>query len=320
MSTHSHLPQPEVSILIVAYNSADLIEKCITSIKRACLRSSYEVLMIDNGDGKTQALVAERFPDVKLVPSQGNVGFAAGNNLLAREAHGRFLLLLNPDVELKADAVDLLLDAASQYPSAAAWGGVTLDAAGNPDVGNTVHVPSLREMGSRVVGRSSAGRNGQTGFDRDVKVPVLSGSFFLIQRDLWEAVGGLDARYFLYCEEVDLFYRLAKRGYVFWRIAAARGTHFIGHGEAMSEMRLLYRAAGVMQFVRLHWSVPRQMLAFILQWLGAWQRVFLGALVGRWSEHFRLVGQSNRALALRPNHWRFGYDKKRGLLSRLTEK
>jgi GT2 family glycosyltransferase len=319
MSTHSTLARPDVSILVVAYNSADLIEKCINSIDKACERFGYEVLMVDNGDGSTQELVAKCFPNVKIVPSQGNVGFAAGNNWLARKAKGRFLLLLNPDVELKANAVDILLEASSEYPSASAWGGVTLDATGVPDVGNTVHVPSLREMASRVLGRSIAGLTEGKTFDTDEQASTLSGGFVLISRFAWDEAGGLDERYFLYCEEVDFFYRLGLNGHSFWRIADARAHHDIGHGQVVSPMRALYQAAGIMQFARLHWGPAHKFSAFILMWLAAWQRFVVGSLLKRRGLRFAALAKSNRRLALSPNDWRFGYDPQRGLLAKLKQ-
>lgn len=308
---------PELSILIVAYNSQAIISSCLQSIPAACKGTSYEVLLIDNGDGATEALVASEFPHVRIVPSRGNVGFAAGNNRLAEQAKGRYLLLLNPDVVLNPDALDLLLEAAAAYSSASAWGGVTLDLKGRPDLGNTVHVPSLREMASRVIGKSSASSAPLVGVDNDARVDVLSGSFVMFRRSAWDEVGGLDDRYFLYCEEVDLFYRLALKGHSFWRIGAARAYHNIGHGEALSANRMLYRAAGNMQFARLHWSPPRQFLAFLLTWLGAWQRLIVGRLVGRRIPRLKTVGESHYDIAFRPHYWRYGYDPRRGLLARL---
>jgi GT2 family glycosyltransferase len=254
---------PDVSIMIVAYNSAALIADCLAAIPQACRRYRYETLLIDNGDGSTEALVAAQFPWVRIVPSQGNISFARGNNVLAREARAPLLLLLNPDMVACPDAIDRLIDAASTYPSASAWGGVTPDRDGRPDVGNAVHVPTLGEMASRVLGRSSAAGAALEGVDCDAQVEALSGSFVMFRRSAWDEVGGLDDRYFLYCEEVDLFYRLSMKGHTFWRISAARGFHDIGHGEVLSAKRMLFRTAGNMQFIRLHWSKARQALAWV---------------------------------------------------------
>lgn len=308
---------PELSILVVAYQSQAVIGECLASIPAGCTRFAYEVLLIDNGDGATATLVAAQFPEVRIVPSRGNVGFAAANNLLAAQARGRFLLLLNPDVVLQPGAIDMLMTATRTYPDAAAWGGVTLDREGRPDVGNNVHIPSLREMASRTLGRSIAARGRAVGLDRDTRVDVLSGSFVMFARKAWDEFGGLDDRYFLYCEEVDLFYRMARRGYGFWRIGGARGYHNIGHGEALSARRMLYLAAGNMQFVRLHWPRSKQHFAVLLIWLGAWQRLIVGRLVGRWVPRLGKVGERHRDIALHPSHWRHGYDPQRGLLAQL---
>lgn len=316
MTERSDAP-PVVSILIVAYNSSAVISSCLAAIPQGCARYSYEVLLVDNGDGSTAELVEADFPDTIIVPSRGNVGFAAGNNLLAAEAKGKYLLLVNPDVELKPSAVDELLDAASRYSSAAAWGGVTLDPGGSPDLGNTVQFPSLAEMASRVLGSSSAARADFAGLEEDTIVEALSGSFVMFARSAWNEVGGLDERYFLYCEEIDMFYRLAKKGYPVWRIGSALCHHDIGHGEALNSKRMLYRAAGNMQFARLHWSKAGQAAAFLLTWIGAWQRFLVGKLLGRWKPRLRAVGEGHSHIALQPNYWRYGYDPKRGLLTRL---
>lgn len=308
---------PVVSILVVAYNSASVIGACLGSIPAGCSAYSYEILLVDNGDGSTEALVAANFPEVEIVPSRGNVGFAAGNNLLAARAQGTYLLLLNPDVELKPGALDNLLDAARADQTASAWGGVTLDREDQPDLGNTVRIPSLIEMGVRALGTSLGARTEPRGIDQDARVNVLSGSFVLFTRTAWDEAAGLDERYFLYCEEVDLFYRLGLRGHSFRRIGSATAYHDIGHGQALDPNRMLYRAAGTMQFARLHWSRQRQLAAFFLTWVGAWQRYLVGRLLGRWVPRYRIVGEGHRRIALQPNHWRYGYDPVRGLRARL---
>jgi N-acetylglucosaminyl-diphospho-decaprenol L-rhamnosyltransferase len=310
---------PEVSILVVAYNSASIIADCLEAIPKACTRHNYEVLLVDNGDGGSAALVAKDFPQVRIVASRGNIGFAAGNNLLAQSAQAPLLLLVNPDLQMRAGAVDELLSGVGRHPEAAAWGGVTLDREGRPDIGNSVHVPSLKEMASRLLGRSLSRIEEGDDFERDEQVHALSGGFVMISRRAWDAADGLDERYFLYCEEVDLFARLALMGFVFWRIGKARAFHDAGHGNDFSPMRLLYRAAGTMQFARLHWSYPRQLSAFALIWLGAAQRYAAGKLLGHWRPRLRKVANGHRGLVFRPGHWRCGYHPTKGLLSKLKQ-
>lgn len=311
--------RPVVSILIVAFNSAALIADCLDAIPPGAARHGYEVLMVDNGDGSTEAMVRQAYPWVRIVPSRGNIGFAAGNNLLAGHAMADRLLLLNPDMVAFPGAIDALVDGSLAYPTAAAWGGVTVSKDGRHDSGNAIAMPSLIEFASVALGRSRIGHAPLEGIERDTVVDILIGGFVMFSRDVWEQMGGLDERYFLYGEEVDLFFRLNQLGYKVWRISKAYGTHTTAHGGHLSPMRLLYRAAGTMQFLRLHWSWPARILAAFLLWVAAVERVLAGKLLGHVRPHLRDLGEGYRYVAARPSHWLFGYDQKRGLMARLAD-
>lgn len=309
-------PKLDVSILIVAYNSAALIGDCLTAIEPACRKYGYEILLIDNGDGSTEALVRERYPRVRIVPSRGNIGFAEGNNVLAEFARGPRLLLLNPDMALFPNAIDRLIDGAMAYPQAAAWGGLSVDAQGKPDTGNAIAVPSLIEMFGTALGRAPVARRPILGIETDAVVEVLSGGFVMFSREAWDQARGFDRRYFLYCEEVDLFYRLSGMGYKFWRIAGARGFHDAGHGEIFSPNRILFQYAGRMEFARRYWSSARVMLAGALLWLAAFERWAAGRLLGAVRPRWRNMAGGYRLAVLRPWLWLFGYHPEHGLMAR----
>lgn len=321
-SLHAGDPQPvpDVSVLVVAFNSAALIGDCIGSVAPACRNHSYEVLLIDNGDGSTEALVESEFPQVRIVPSRGNVGFATGNNLLAQHARGRFVLLLNPDMRLCEGAIDALFRGVAAHPEAGAWGGVTVDAQGHPDTGNAIPIPSLREFVSAALGRSLEGRKLVSTFTADAEAKVLSGGLVMLSREAWDAAQGFDERYFLYCEEVDLFYRLAAKGYNFWQIADARGYHNAFHGQSASPIRALYGIAGKVEFTRAHWPPAKRMVGAILLWVAASERYLAGLLFGRWRPHLRRRGDASRVLALHPSLWAWGYHDRKGLLAQLRKR
>ncbi len=309
---------PDVSIMIVAYNSAALIADCIAAIPQACQRYRHETLLIDNGDGSTEALVAAQFPWVRIVPGRGNIGFAGGNNVIAREARAPRLLLLNPDMVAHPGSIDRLIDGALAHPEAGAWGGLTLDKEGRPDTGNAIAIPSLIELASTALGKSLVSSRPILGIDTDAEVDVLSGGFVMFSREAWDAARGLDERFFLYCEEVDLFCRLKQKGYRFWRIAGASGYHAAGHGEGFSPMRLLYQSAGKMEFVRQHWSAPRAAIAGALIWLAAIERHVMGRLLGGSRPRLKQMSEGYRHVALRPGMWLSGYHPQRGLLAKLA--
>lgn len=310
---------PAVSILVVAYNSLAHIDECLGAIPAACAQHGYEVLLIDNGDGSTEAHVRQSFPGVRIVESRGNIGFAAGNNLLASHAAADFYLLLNPDMTLSPGAVDALLAASKAHPDAAALGGVSLGHDGKPDTGNALAVPTIAELLSVALGRSAKGSAPIEGLDRDAEVDVVMGGLVLLRKSAWEQAGGLDERFFLYCEEVDLFYRLRKMGHGIWRIPAATGVHDAAHGQAYSPRRQLFRLTGIMEFARHHWSLPRVWLAALLIWVAAVVRSAAGSILGGARPRLRKLGEANRLVALRPGLWFHGYHPERGLMAQLAK-
>lgn len=308
---------PVLSIFIVGYQSAEFIERCIEAIAPASRRRSYEVLLIDNGDGSTALLVEGKYPEVRIVPSMGNIGFAAGNNRLAHHARGAYFLLLNPDMQLNNGAIDALLDGAERHPAASVWGGVSLGADGAPDTGNSVAIPSLLGLLRFAFGQSETGYSANASLEKDAPSAALMGGLMMVRRRTWEDSGGLDERYFLYCEEVDLFYRLGKSGHSFMRVARAMGRHDAGHGDNFSPRRELYRVAGIMQFATLHWSLPARVIAALLIWLGAFGRLLAGTLFARFRPRWGSLARANRYVATRPFLWMRGYDPDQGLLARL---
>lgn len=313
-SQSTHL---DCSILIVAFQSINVIEQCLDSIANNTGSLKIEILLIDNGDLSTQAFVEQHYPEVRIVPSEGNIGFAGGNNALARHALSDWLLLLNPDMTLYSGALEKLIDGANAHPEAAAWGGVSCDAQGKPDSGNFILVPSLAEQLRFALGRSSQPDPSHPALSGDSRTDFLLGGFVMLSRDAWDSVNGLDERYFLYCEEVDLFYRLARMGKTFWRIGQARGHHASGHGQPMSAMRILYRTAGTVEFMRIHWGFGRRFLGCVLLWAGALNRYFVGSLIGRIRPRLAEVAKGYSLVALRPGSWWHGYDPERGLRARM---
>jgi GT2 family glycosyltransferase len=279
--------------------------------------TTIEILLIDNGPDGTAEFVADKFPQVRIIPSAGNVGFAGGNNILARHARAPYLLLLNPDLYVAPGAIDSLLAGAVRYPAAAAWGGVTTFLNGEPDTGNAIAIPSLAELASSALGVSIAGR-GNPVVDRDVEVEVLSGGFVMLSRAAWDRVAGFDERFFLYCEEVDLFQRLRRMGFPLWRIAVSRGAHEMAHGNNLTARRLLFRTAGTIEYLRKHWSLPARMTGAALIWLGAIERYLAGKVFGRRKPGLARLGEAYRLVAMRPGLWIHGYDAERGLLASMV--
>ncbi len=114
----------DVSIIIISYNTKDMTVACIKSVIDETTQLNYDIIVFDNNsaDGSAKA-IAEKFPQIKLVSYKENLGFAAGNNLAATKAHGKFILLLNPDTIVLNRAINKLYNFAQTRTDALIWGG-----------------------------------------------------------------------------------------------------------------------------------------------------------------------------------------------------
>src|SRR3954453_16300686 len=121
-----------VSIIVVTHNTREMTIECIRSILEQTTKVQYELIVFDSGSGDGSAeAIRERFPTVKLITSEQDVGFAKGNNLAAKVAQGRRLLLINPDTVVLDHAVDSLNEFADATPECRIWGGRTVFADGS---------------------------------------------------------------------------------------------------------------------------------------------------------------------------------------------
>lgn len=213
----------DLSIVIVSWNTRDDLAACLASLPAATIDLGTEVIVADNAsrDG-TPALVRERHPDVRLLETGGNLGFARASNLGAAGASGRLLLLLNPDTVCPPSALTRLCACFDRLPDAAAVGPDLTDATGRgtecwgdfPAIWHhwrSVVDPALAWLPGRWrepgLGRTAASAR-RTPRPRDpatgaLVVDYVKGACLLTSQDAWRRVGPLDERYFMYFEESD---------------------------------------------------------------------------------------------------------------------
>lgn len=231
--------EPLLSIVIVNYNGLRFLDECIASIA-AHVQCSHEVIIVDNASADDSVAYIERnFPHVHLIRSAVNTGFTGGNNIGVRAARGELVLLLNNDTKLLTP-----IDAAVEAFQDASLGalGVHLfygDGRNQPSVGYE-HTPArivLSWVGlPSVAGLPTVFRRTETSadfYDRShADVAWVSGAFLLTRRTLWNAIGGLDERYFMYVEDVDYCKHVQLQGFRVAYLPEVRVCHYEGAGKA----------------------------------------------------------------------------------------
>lgn len=214
---------PDLSIVIVSWNTRDLLRDCLASLPAATAGLTSQIIVVDNcsRDGSA-AMVRAEFPGCLLLESGGNLGFTRANNLGLGRADGDALLLLNPDTVCPPGSLVRLRRCLDAAPRTAACGPTLLDAAGRPGVcggdfpAARHHLLNLIDPGRRWLPgrwrRAGLGRVPPRG-DPGGPIDYVTGACLMIAREAWAAVGPLDERFFMYFEETDWCRRARVAGY-----------------------------------------------------------------------------------------------------------
>ncbi|MGP1309920.1 MAG: glycosyltransferase family 2 protein [Phycisphaerales bacterium] len=267
-----------VSVIVVNYRTCDLTLACLASLYRETTRVTFEVIVVDNASGDGSAdRIAEEFPQATLIRSEENLGFARANNLAAERASGRRLLLLNPDTVVLDHAIDRIVEYADETPGARVWGGRTVFEDGSLNPTSCWGAPSPWAWLSRGLGLAKI-FSGSRAFDPEPmrwwdrtserEVAVITGCFLLIDRDLWNDLGGFDRDFIMYGEDIDLCLRAAKRGARPRVCPQACIVHYGGKSERIKEDQLIRQFAAKTLLARKHWTGARRTIGRLS--IGAW--------------------------------------------------
>lgn len=241
-----------VSIVIVSWNTRDLLRLCLRTTREARheLAGAVEVVVVDNAshDGSAE-MVRDEFPEVDLVRNTANVGFAAANNQGIQRTAGAYVMLLNPDTESRAAFLDTLVSFLDLHPEAGAVGPRVLGSKGEHQV-SCYPLPTLaRETWrlfhlDRILPRGTYPRSL---FEATTpqRVESILGACLLLRREALEDTGLLDEQFFIYTEEIDLCRRLMDRGWHLYWIPQSVIVHHGGASTAQVALRMfveLYRS------------------------------------------------------------------------------
>jgi GT2 family glycosyltransferase len=274
---------PDVSIVIVNYRTRDLAERCLRSIAESTEGTTYEVVIVDNGgdDGGLDAApwsLPSGIAEVTRVLALGeNVGFARAVNRGVAASTGRYALLLNPDTVVLDGAIQRLVRFADRRPGHGIYGGRTVDADGRLDPRSCWAFPTLWSTFCFAVGLTSVAKGHRIldpeamgGWERDTVrlVDVVTGCLCLVDRSAWDRLGGLDERFFVYGEDVDLALRAHATGYRPLLCPDATVVHDVGRASATRADKLVLLHRGKVSLFRKHWHPVAAVLGVHLLRLG----------------------------------------------------
>lgn len=280
----------KISVIIVNYNVKYFLEVCLHSVLRATNGFAAEVIVVDNNstDGSMQ-MVAEKFPTVIRIENKDNAGFGRANNQGVAIAKGEYILFLNPDTVMPEDFFTKTIGYMDAHPEAGSIGPKLLDGKGQFAPDGKKSFPSLsvaifKTTGINKVFSKSPYFNKyyavHIGEDETAAVDVLSGCCMLVRTAVLPKIGGaFDEDYFMYCEDVDLSYRIQKAGYQNIYFPEATLIHYKGESTrkaTLSYVRIFNEALST--FVRKHYSKGNAQLFTIFINIGIVLRAILGVV------------------------------------------
>ena len=258
---------PELSIIIVTWNSRADIERCLRSIAESGTRTPLEMIVVDNAStDETVAFVREKHPGVERIVNETNNGFAAGNNRALNVARGECILLLNPDTHVHPGALDALVSFMKQHPEVWACGPPVFNADGSAQR-TGVRFPGLWNMLvesvflDRVFPRTALfGSHKELYRDESLprSVDYLQGSCLLVRRRVVEQIGILDEGFFMYFEETDWCCRMNEAGGIVMYVPGPGIIHYGGGTTGhYDEPRLIFYHRSLLRFFRKHHAAPQ---------------------------------------------------------------
>jgi GT2 family glycosyltransferase len=212
----------QLSVIILNYNVRYFLEQCVLSVQKAIQNIDAEIIIVDNNSSDDScAMMKSRFPNVKLVENKKNSGFPKGNNIGVDIAKGKYICILNPDTVVAEDTFIKILAFAKRQENLGIVGCKLIDGTGNflPESKRGVPTPWVaftKIFGlykffpkSKFFNKYYAQHllENQTG-----KVDILVGAFMVMERELYQEIGGFDEKCFMYSDDIDLSYMVLQKG------------------------------------------------------------------------------------------------------------
>ena len=226
----------DLSIIITSYNAKQILKENLEAVFASVGKFSCEVFVVDNNsfDGSAD-MVKQEFPVVNLIRNKKNLGFARANNQAIKKADGDFILLLNQDMLVYPETLYRTAEWMKKNEQASVAGCHLIDRDGDsmphvrkyPTVWDQLII--VLKLPHLIPGFLNKYLLKDFDYSRPAKVDSVRGSFFVIRRDMFEKIGGLDERYFFWFEEVDYCQSVAAAGGEVWYTPAAKCLDYVGH-------------------------------------------------------------------------------------------
>lgn len=244
----------QLSVIILNYNVRYFLEQCVLSVQKALVNIDAEIIVVDNNSSDDScAMMKLRFPNIELIENKENLGFPKGNNSAVEQAKGKYICILNPDTVVAEDTFTQILNTKNWTLNTGIIGCKLIDGTGNflPESKRGIPTPwvavtkifGLYKI-SDLFGKYYAQHLSE---NQSGKVEILVGAFMVMERALYNEIGGFDEKCFMYSDDIDLSYMVLQKGKYNYYFHETSVIHYKGESTVRDE-KYMKRFQEAMQF------------------------------------------------------------------------
>jgi len=279
----------DLSIIIVNYNVKEFLEQCLYSVKKASKGIEVETIIVDNNsvDGSVK-MINTLFPRINLIINKKNVGFGTACNQAIKVSEGKHILFLNPDTIVSENSFEVCINFIKKNKDAGAIGVKMINGKGEFLAESKRSLPTPTSAFYKIFGLSlifpKSKRFGKYQLkyldnNKTHQVEVISGAFMFVKRDVLEKSGIFDETFFMYGEDIDLSYRIIKKGYKNYYLPKTTIIHFKGESTkkaSLKYIKVFYDAMII--FAKKHYKGKKQNIYVLLIQLAIYFRAGISIL------------------------------------------
>jgi len=272
---------PLVSVIVLNYNAGELLLNCVDSLKKSTY-TNLEILVVDNiSSDNSQKKCKEKFPEIKLIQNNENLGYCGGNNVGIKEAKGKFIVILNPDTIVEPNCISELVSAYNKFGEGLYQPKILSLTEENiiQSTGNMLHVFGFgfaRDKGNKVMDK----------IEETEKIGYASGTCLFTSREVIDKVGLLDEFLFLYHDDLDLGWRAAQIGINSYYVPKSKIFHVESYSLKWSSKKFYWLERNRKYCLLTHYSKETYkkmkfslMLVDLFVWAFYFSKGFLGAKI-----------------------------------------
>ena len=254
----------QLSVIILNYNVRFFLEQCVASVQEALTNIDSEIIVVDNDSSDDSCeMIKSRFPNVKLIKNNSNLGFPKGNNIGVAQAKGDYICILNPDTVVAEDTFDRILAFAEKQENLGIVGCKLIDGSGNflPESKRGIPTPFVAltkifglyklfpswELFNRYYAQHLS--ENETG-----KVDILVGAFMIMKRNLYNEIGGFDENCFMYSDDIDLSFMALKSGKINYYFHETSVIHYKGESTVKDGLYMKRFREAMQFFYKKHYK------------------------------------------------------------------